>query len=127
MTTKSRIITNALDISCPDEVIDSWLQEWNKCNLAPLTLNDLDDITYDFICRAVDYGANQELRKTLDLLLKIHPDGSSIAGELLNKRRPSEFSPNQQLLDEIKTFKAFVITEMTRLEERLKSMDNVSA
>lgn len=127
MTTKSRIITNPLDISCPDEVIDSWLQEWNKCNLAPITLADLDDITYDFIFRAVDYGANQELHRTLDLLLKIHPDGPSIVGELLNKRRPSEFSPNQQLLDEIKTFKEFVFAEMTRLEEKMKSMDNVSA
>lgn len=126
MTTKTRILTNPSDIDCPDSVINEWLSEWNKDNVEPVTLEDLDDITYDFIYRAVDYGANQELRKGIEILLKMKSEAGEIAGELLSARRPLEFSPEQQTLNEIKVFKAFVTAELTRLEDKLKAFTNVS-
>ncbi len=126
MTTKTRILTNPSDIDCPDSVIAEWLQEWNKGNTSPVAIEDLDDITYDFIYRAVDYGANQELRKGIEVLLKMELEAREIAGELLNIRRPLESCPEQQTLNEIHVFKEFVVAEMTRLEDKLKSFMNVS-
>jgi hypothetical protein len=126
MTTNTRILTHPIDIPCPDNVIDGWLQEWNKFNIQPIGLDDLDDVTYDFVYRAVDYGSNQELRNVLEALLEIHPDGREIASNLLNKRRPMESTPGEEVLNEIKIFKAFVMAEMTRLEDKLKSITNVS-
>jgi hypothetical protein len=127
MTTKTRILTNPEDIDCPDGIINEWLDQWNRGNTKPVTLEDLDDITYDFIYRAVDYGANQELCKAVEVVLKAEKGGEEMATELLNTRRPLESSPHQQVLNEMEVFKAFVIAEMSRLEDRLRSMNNVSA
>jgi hypothetical protein len=119
MTTKTSIIASPEDIPCPDSVINGWLYEWNKTNVDPVTLEQVEDMTFDFIFRAVDYGANQELHRVMIALAEIHPQGKEISSQLLKRRRPVTDTPERQIIAEIEIFEQFVMAEMKRLKDEL--------
>lgn len=92
-------VLNPQDITCPDEVIQSWLDDYHKCEPSgSFTLKDLGDLPLDMIYRAVDYGANQELSKVLSTMLKIIPDCNYIITRLWLKRRPAAMNTNKKML-----------------------------
>lgn len=107
---------NPIDIICPDALIQVWLDEWNKHNLDPITLEQLDDITFDFVYRAMDYAANMELNKTLQVVESLQDEPESLIKKIKEKRRPQEEE----------TLKGQVLNELTEiqhlLDEKLSSV-----
>lgn len=119
MTTRTNVLPAPVDITCPDSVIQEWLDNWNKGNVSPITLEDLDDITYDFIYRAADHAANLELTKCLFYLRTTDAkQEKDLASALLAYRRPpEEDSQRADLMKEIEDLKEFMMNEIEEQKE----------
>jgi hypothetical protein len=137
MTTRTTVLAAPVDITCPDSVIQEWLDNWNKSNVSPVTLGDLDDITYDFIYRAIDYAANQELTKCLFYLRTTDAkQEEDLASALLAYRRPPEEDQTQAelmkeiedlkefMMNEIEEQKEFIMTKITKLKNKISQKNN---
>lgn len=124
MTTPTTVLPAPVDIKTPDSVIQEWLDNWNKGNISPITLEDLDDITYDFIYRAADRAANMELHKCL-----FYPRTTAasqeedLASALLAYRRPKGEDDLDQirteLLKEIEDLKDFMMTKIIKIKNKI--------
>ena len=124
MTTRTSVLPAPDDITCTDDVIQQWLDNWNKGNLSPITLGDLDDITYDFIYRATDYAANQELHKVLFYLRTSEASQEEdMASALLAHRRPKEEDHLDQiradLMKEIEELKDYMMTKIIKIKNKI--------
>ena len=124
MTTGTNVLPAPVDIETQDSVIQEWLDNWNKYNASPVTLEDLDDITYDFIYRAADRAANLELRKCLFYLGSLDAKQTEdLEGALLAYRRPKQQDdPDQirtELLKEIEDLKDFMMTKIIKLKNKI--------
>jgi hypothetical protein len=124
MTTRTFVLPAPDDITCTDDVIQQWLDNWNKGNLSPITLADLDDITYDFIYRATDYAANQELHKVLFYLKTSEASQEEdLASALLAYRRPKEEDHLDQiradLMKEIEELKDYMMTKIIKIKNKI--------
>ena len=122
MTTGTTVLPAPIDIKTPDSVIQEWLDNWNKYNASPVTLEDLDDITYDFIYRAADRAANLELHKCLFYLRTSGAkQADDLASALLAYRRPKEEDDSDpiraDLMKEIDDVKEFMMKEIEELQE----------
>jgi hypothetical protein len=131
MTTRTTVLPAPVDITCPDSVIQEWLDNWNKSNTHPVTLEDLDDITYDFIYRAMDYAANLELTKCLFYLgTSSAQQEGDIASALLAYRRPKDEDKSDHiradLMREIEELKDYMMTKITKLKNKI-SQKNINS
>ena len=128
MTTRTTVLPAPVDITCPDSVIQEWLDNWNKSNTHPVTLEDLDDITYDFIYRATDYAANLELTKCLFYLGTTDAkQEEDLASALLAYRRPpKEDSQQAELMKEIEDLRDLMMTKITKLKNKISQKNNNS-
>tara|TARA_R110000772_G_scaffold66028_1_gene147284 strand:- start:90 stop:479 length:390 start_codon:yes stop_codon:yes gene_type:complete len=124
MTTRTTVLPAPVDIETPDSVIQEWLNNWNKGNVSPITLEDLDDITYDFIYRAADHAANLELTKCLFYLrTSAASQEEDLASALLAYRRPKGEDDLDQirtdLMKEIEDLKDFMMTKIIKLKNKI--------
>jgi hypothetical protein len=135
MTTRTNVLPAPIDIQTPDSLIQEWLDNWNKGNVSPITLEDLDDITYDFIYRATDYAANQELHKVLFYLkTSAASQEEDLVSALLAHRRPKEEDHldqiradlmkeiedlKQLMLKKIEEQKEFMMIKITKLKNKI--------
>jgi hypothetical protein len=125
MTTRTNVLPAPVDIQTPDSVIQEWLDDWNKGNVAPITLEDLDDITYDFIYRAADYAANLELTKCLFYLRTTDAkQEEDLESALLAYRRPPETEDQldqirADLMKEIEELKEFLMIKITKIKNKI--------
>ena len=124
MTTRTTVLPAPVDIETPDSVIQEWLDNWNKGNVRPVTLEDLDDITFDFIYRAADRAANMELHKCLLYLrTSAASQEEDLASALLAYRRPKGEDDLDQirteLLKEIEDLKEFMMTKIIKLKNKI--------
>jgi hypothetical protein len=138
MATRTTVLPAPVDITCPDSVIQEWLDNWNKGNTDPVTLEDLNDITYDFIYRAMDYAANQELCKCLCFLRNKDSLKGDIASALWENRRPTKEDQIQAelmkeiedlkefMMNEIEEQKEFIMTKITKLKNKI-SQKNINS
>jgi hypothetical protein len=128
MTTRTTVLQAPVDIQCSDSVIQEWLNNWNKSNTHPVTLEDLDDITYDFIYRAMDYAANLELTKCLFYLgtSSAQQEGDIVSGLLKYRRPPKEDSRQAELMKEIEDLKDLMMTKITKLKNKI-SQKNINS
>ena len=128
MTTRTTVLPTPVDITCPDSVIQEWLDNWNKSNTHPVTLEDLDDITYDFIYRAMDYAANLELTKCLFYLgtSSAQQEGDIASGLLAYRRPPKEDSQQAELMKEIEDLRDLMMTKITKLKNKI-SQKNINS
>ena len=128
MTTRTTVLPAPVDITCPDSVIQEWLDNWNKSNTHPVTLEDLDDITYDFIYRAMDYAANLELTKCLFYLgtSSAQQEGDIASGLLAYRRPPKEDSQQAELMKEIEDLRDLMMTKITKLKNKI-SQKNINS
>jgi hypothetical protein len=119
MTTRTTVLPAPVDIQTPDSLIQEWLDNWNKGNVAPITLEDLDDITYDFIYRAADHAANLELTKCLFYLRTTDAkQEKDLASALLAYRRPPEEDQIQvELMKEIEDLKQLMLKKIEEQKE----------
>lgn len=132
MTTRTTVLAAPVDIETPDSLIQEWLDNWNKGNVSPITLEDLDDITYDFIYRAADHAANLELHKCLFYLRTSDAkQEEDLASALLAYRRPKQQDDSDQIqaelmkeiedliavLDEI--YKDLMMTKIIKLKNKI--------
>lgn len=132
MTTRTTALPTPVDIETPDLLIQEWLDNWNKGNVSPITLEDLDDITYDFIYRAADHAANLELTKCLFYLKTAAARGQEedLAGALLAYRRPNQEDDSDQiqaeLMKEIEDLKDYMMTKIIKLKNKI-SQKNINS
>ena len=123
MTTRTTVLPAPIDIQVPDSVIQEWLNNWNKGNSEPVDLESLDDITYDFIYRAIDYAANLELAKCLFYLRTTDAkQEKDLISALLAYRRPKdEDSTQEELMKEIEELKEFMMIKITKLKNKISA------
>ena len=128
MTTRTTVLPAPVDITCPDSVIQEWLDNWNKSNTHPVTLEDLDDITYDFIYRATDYAANLELIKCLFYLgtTDAQQEEDLESALLAYRRPPKENSQQAELMKEIEDLRDLMMTKITKLKNKISQKNNNS-
>ena len=134
MTTRTTVLPAPVDIETPDSVIQEWLDNWNKGNVSPITLEDLDDITFDFIYRAADRAANMELHKCLLYLrTSAASQEEDLASALLAYRRSREINGivaiqtrrseldqiRTELLKEIEDLKDYMMTKIIKLKNKI--------
>ena len=124
MATRTTVLPAPVDIETPDSVIQEWLDNWNKGNVSPITLEDLDDITFDFIYRAADSAANMELHKCLLYLrTSAASQEEDLASALLAYRRPKEEDKldyiRADLMKEIEELKDYMMTKIIKLKNKI--------
>jgi hypothetical protein len=124
MTTRTNVLPAPVDIKTPDSVIQEWLDNWNKYNASPVTLEDLDDITFDFIYRAADRAANLELHKCLFYLRTSDAkQAEDLEGALLAYRRPKIDDPLDQirtdLMKKIEELRDYMTAKMIELKNTI--------
>ena len=124
MTTRTTVLPAPVDIETPDSVIQEWLDNWSKGNVSPITLEDLDDITYDFIYRAADRAANLELHKCLFYLrTSAASQEEDLASALLAYRRPKQQDDldyiRADLMKEIEELKDYMMTKIIKLKNKI--------
>ncbi len=131
MATRTTVLPAPVDIQTPDSLIQEWLDNWNKGNVSPITLEDLDDITYDFIYRAADHAANLELTKCLFYLGTTDAkQEEDLASALLAYRRPKDEDKSDHiradLMREIEELKDYMMTKITKLKNKI-SQKNINS
>ena len=131
MTTQTTVLPAPVDIQTPDSLIQEWLDNWNKGNVSPITLEDLDDITYDFIYRAADHAANLELTKCLFYLRTTRAQQEEdLASALLAYRRPENEDKldyiRADLLREIEELSDYMTARIIKLKNKI-SQKNINS
>ena len=125
MATRTTVLPAPVDIQTPDSLIQEWLDNWNKGNVSPITLEDLDDITYDFIYRAADHAANLELTKCLFYLRTTgaHQEEDLASALLAYRRPPKEDSQQAELMKEIEDLRDLMMIKITKLKNKISQKD----